>query len=128
MDKSLIIKNNELLKYTDNNELSNITKPLTKEIFLDDVFVDLLSDYIPIQANLKSGDQINLKRITESSNDETIEVRTTDGTLLGDVDEYKSTIFAHLMDAGKELKATVKALATSLDRSVLELSICMIDY
>ena len=126
--KDLIVKNKEILQYVESNGVSALKKPLGKDIFLDDVFVDLIHDSKPINANVKKNDNLVLQRNEATYNEYAIEVRTCYGILLGDVDEYKCEIFARLIDAGKELKASVKNLSQSLGNTILEISIYLVDY
>ena len=126
--KDLIVKNKEILQYVESNGVSALKKPLGKDIFLDDVFVDLIHDSKPINANVKKNDNLVLQRNEATYNEYAIEVRTCYGILLGDVDEYKCEIFARLMDAGKELKVSVKNLSQSLGNTILEISIYLVDY
>ncbi len=93
--------------------LGQLIKPLIREIFLLDTYLAGTS-YVEDQeryAALQIDDELILKREPENEYDEmAILVLNSWGEKLGYVPRKDNIVFSRLMDAGKVLKARVKAI------------------
>lgn len=125
----LTIKTTDLVKKIEDGGIDNLLKPLKKEFFLADVYVEGITfNPPPSFALISEGDELVLKRKNERFNEYAVKVLTKDDKTLGDVDEVYSDIFARLLDAGKNLIAKVKHKVVYENRNVLKISIFLIDY
>lgn len=106
--------------------LGDIIKPLVREIFLTDVPVrGVLFAESRLKA-VKEGEELLLLR-KKAPYDENLVAVFRGKERLGELSERDEEIFAHLLDAGKKLKARIKRVVVSPDYCALLLSIFLID-
>ncbi len=123
----LTVKQKTLLTTIKHNELSELLKPLTKEIYLADTHVSdlLFSKESPL--HFKKGEELTLKREHTPYDEFTVAVYQKDKRI-GELSEFHEEIYARLLDAGKALKARVKFFVIEGEFQVLSVSIYMIDF
>ena len=94
----------------DQKELSDVIKPLSKEIHLFDSFVSgVLNIKDPvIFKELKEGQKLILQREDSKFDSNAINIYTENKIKIGYVPEKDNVVFARLMDAGKLLYGTVR--------------------
>ena len=99
----LMIKNDDLAILTD------VLKPLIKEIHLFDTYIAgtaYLKDNTVLDA-LEVGQKLTLKRENNKFDEKAIMLCTEDGRKIGYIPEKDNVIFSRLMDAGKLLSAKI---------------------
>ncbi|MBD5583649.1 MAG: hypothetical protein HDQ88_01000 [Clostridia bacterium] len=124
----LTVKQENLLSSIKRGGLSQLIKPLTKEIYLADTHVSGLlfrneSPYL----NFQEGEELTLKRENTTYNELTVAVYQKDKKI-GELSEFHEEVYARLLDAGKALKAKVKFFVVEDNFQVLSISIYMIDF
>ncbi len=130
MKNELTKTNTSQLAVMDKKELSDIIKPLSKEIHLFDSFV---SGTLKIKdenlfKKLKEGDKLILQREETIFDSNTINIFTEDKIKIGYVPEKDNVIFARLMDAGKLLIGRINSVSFKSSVPVISVGIYMIDY
>lgn len=130
MKNELTKTNTGQLAAMDKQELSDIIKPLSREIHLFDSFV---SGALKIKdggllKKLKEGDKLILQREESVFDSNTINIFTEDKVKIGYVPEKDNVIFARLMDAGKLLTAKINSIQFKGSMPVIAIGIYMIDY
>nr|MBQ4458700.1 HIRAN domain-containing protein [Clostridia bacterium] len=130
MKNELSKTNTNQIALMDNKELSDIIKPLSKEIHLFDSFVSgtLKIKDQEILKNIKPGDKLILQREESVFDSNTINIFTEDKVKIGYVPEKDNVIFARLMDAGKLLIGRVNSVSFKSSIPVISVGIFMIDY
>ena len=127
--KELTIKQDGLLKAAMKDGLDSLLQPCTREIFLADTYVSgILFRDGSVLAGLKKGDELFLKRENSPYDKWTVAVFAPGENRIGELPEYDREIFAHLLDAGKALKAKIKLLEVTKEYQTLVLSIFLIDF
>lgn len=114
----------------DQKELSDIIKPLSKEIHLFDTFVSgiLKIKDAEVLKSIRPGDKLVLQREDSIFDFNTINIFTEDNIKIGYVPEKDNIIFARLMDAGKLLIGRVNSVQIRSGIPVISVGIYMIDY
>lgn len=114
----------------DQKELSDIIKPLSKEIHLFDTFVSgiLKIKDAEVLKSIRPGDKLVLQREDSIFDSNTINIFTEDNIKIGYVPEKDNIIFARLMDAGKLLIGRVNSVQIRSGIPVISVGIYMIDY
>ena len=114
----------------DNKQLSDVIKPLSKEIHLFDSFVSgvLNISNTEVFKDLKEGQKLILQREDSKFDSNTINIFTEDRVKIGYVPEKDNVIFARLMDAGKLLIARISSVQFKGKMPVIAIGIYMIDY
>jgi len=131
---------NEIIRLDENNIISvlsslgsglDIGKPFSKQIFLisatvaGSYYVDNIHDLLE---EIKIGDKLQFIREPENQYDElAILVKDKNHNKLGFVPRNKNPILARLMDAGKMIFGTVKAVSDDNDYIKIEMEIFMQD-
>ena len=124
----LTVKQDTLLSAIKNDGLGQLIKPLTKEIYLADTHVSgLLFRNESPSLSFKEGEELTLKRENMPYDEFTVAVYQKDNRI-GEISEFHKEIYAHLLDAGKALKAKVKLFVVEDNFQLLSISIYMIDF
>ncbi len=127
---------NELVKIDINSiveiekkSLSDVIKPLKKEIVLSDYYVndvnELCSDLV--FGELKKNTKLELKADNMLYRATTVGIYFN-GKRIGELYEGQEIIPYNLLIAGKELTATIKNVHISMNKKVLQISIKMLDF
>lgn len=130
-DTDLIVqKQGGLVQVLSKGDMTQVLKPLTKEIYLFDTYIAGTShiDDQSIIKTLKSGDALILRREDNKFDDKAILVLTEQKTKLGYIPEKDNLIFAHLMDAGKMLTARVEGIQEHVGFTQINIRIYLVDF
>lgn len=120
----------ELVTAIQQNGITDLIKPLVKEIFLFDTFIAGTSyvDKNLIDA-LNADDKLILRREGDNKfDDKAVLVLNKDQKKVGYIPEKDNAVFSRLMDAGKLLTAKVKKIDNKGDFSKIEISIFLTDF
>ena len=116
-----------VLKHTD---LSDIIKPMIREIHLFDSYVagtTHLKDRSVLDA-VRVGDELVLRREDNEYDKNAILVLGAQNKKLGYVPEKDNVVFSRLMDAGKKLSAKISKIEPKSERfTAIEIGIYLID-
>ncbi len=116
-----------VLKHTD---LSDIIKPMIREIHLFDTYVagtTHLKDRSLLDA-IRVGDELVLRREDNEYDKNAILVLGAQNKKLGYVPEKDNVVFSRLMDAGKKLSAKISKIEPKSERfTAIEIGIYLID-
>ena len=114
----------------DEKQLSDVIRPLSREIHLFDSFVSgvLNINNTEIFKDLKEGQKLILQREDSRFDSNTINIFTEDKVKIGYIPEKDNVIFARLMDAGKLLTARINSMQFKGKMPVISIGIYMIDY
>ena len=114
----------------DDRKLSDVIKPLSREIHLFDSFVSgVLNIKDPkVLKKLKEGQKLILQREDSRFDSNTINILTEEKVKIGYVPEKDNVVFARLMDAGKLLSARINGIQFKGTVPVIAIGIYMTDY
>lgn len=130
-DNQIVLSKGDIVALTATNGITEMIKPLMKEVFLVSVFVAGTS-YIndrTVFDEVKCGDKLTLIREPDNKFDElAIIVQTQEGKKLGYVPEKNNPILARLMDAGKLLTASVDEIETKGKYCSIFIKISLVDF
>jgi hypothetical protein len=130
-DNQLTISNQNVVALTLNTGISEMIKPLTKEIFLFDTFIagtTYVKDKTVLE-NIKIGDKLVLRREPDNKYDDmAILVLSTEGAKLGYIPEKDNPVFARLMDAGKLMTAKVDDIAAKGNYYNIRIKLFLTDF
>lgn len=127
----LAIRNDHVVALTQENGLSELIKPLIKEIHLFDTYIAGVSHLQDktILSEIKKGDKLTLCRENNKFDDKAIMILSHKNKKLGYVPEKDNIVFSRLMDAGKCLAAYITDIK---DRSEhykqISISIFLVDF
>lgn len=131
MKNQLTLTNQQLVSIIEENGITNLIKPLVKEIYLFDTYV-AGTNYVDDLSNfkdLKEGDRLVLKREKDNKFDhKAILVNTESQKKLGYIPRKDNAIFSRLLDAGKLLSATVKEINEHGDFYSIKINIYLVDF
>lgn len=111
-------------------EMSDVLKPLIKEIHLFDTFIagtTYLTDREPL-TKVMEGDKLTLRRENSKFDERAILVLNEEGKKLGYIPERDNVIFSRLMDAGKLLIARVGKIEQKGNFKQIGIGIFLVDY
>ena len=130
MKNELITSAANQIALMDKKELSDIIRPLSKQIHLFDSFVSgtLGSEEQEIYRKLKQGQKLLLQRQEKTFDSNAISILTEEGVRIGLVPEKDNVVFARLMDAGKLLTAEINNVHFMEKMPVISIGIYMTDY
>ena len=123
----IVIKKEDTLQVAKKFGTQIAIKPLEKEVFLKDLYVQEVMTHSEKLLRLKIGDALDLKREPQPY-DNLIVAVYSDDTRLGVIADFEEEIIAHLLDAGKRITAKVKHIVNIPEYSSLEISVSMIDF
>jgi len=130
MKNGLTKTEKSLVSVINNNNLSDVIKPLKREIHLFDTSVagtTHLKDKSVLN-KIKVGDWLFLQRENNKFDSNAIIILTEDKEKLGYVPERDNLIFARLMDAGKIIKARISEIKTKDTFTQIKINIYLIDF
>lgn len=130
MSNELTIKDTDLLATVTQTELSDLIKPLVKEIHLFDTYVagtSFLKDKTVLDI-IQVGDKLTLTRENNKFDDKAILICTQDGRRLGYIPEKDNIVFSRLMDAGKLLIAKIQTKELKGPFHIIGIGIYLVDY
>lgn len=110
-------------------DLGDIIKPLMNEVFLLETYIAGTTSTVneEILSEITTGDELVLQRENNTFDEFAIAVFDKNGRKLGYVPERDSEVFAHLMDAGKNLKGIVTDNYVTLDFRKIRFNMILID-
>ena len=113
MANELTLKEQELVTIIETSGITNLIKPLIKEIYLFDTYIagtSFLDDKALLES-LKENDHLILRREVDNKFDEkAILVLNQNNQKLGYIPRKDNEIFSRLLDAGKILTASIKEI------------------
>ncbi len=127
----LTIRKDEVVALTEGGGLSEVIKPLSREIYLFDTYVAGVSHLQDksVLDEIKVNDQLILRREDNKFDDKAIMLMTKGGKKLGYVPEKDNVIFSRLMDAGKLLTAYIRLIKVrSIDYQQISIAIYLVDF
>ncbi len=130
MANELTKKEQAFVSVVEGHELSDIIKPLVKEIHLFDSYIagtTHLKDKSVLDA-IKVGDMLKLLREDNKFDSNAILILYEDGRKIGYVPEKDNLIFARLMDAGKLLKAKITKIEQKGSFKQISVGIYLVDF
>lgn len=130
MSNELSKKDQELATTLSKNDLSDVLKPLTQEIFLFDTYVagtSHLEDKSVLE-DIKAGDKLILQREDNKFDKKAIMIMTEDKRKVGYVPEKDNVVFSRLMDAGKFLSAKITDIMTKGTYTRITINIYLVDF
>lgn len=129
-DKLTKIETDELVSIIDSHGVTDLIKPLIKEIYLFDTFVSGSSDLndVSFVRTLISGQQLILRREESKFDRNAIAVLTQDNHKIGYIPRKDNSIFSRLLDAGKLLTAKIKEINLKGDFSIIKIDIYLVDF
>lgn len=128
-DNGLIIKQDELVPVIEQNGITDILKPLIREIYLFDSYAAGTS-YIKDKSvldEIAAGSKLTLLRENSKFDDNAIVLFSESGKKLGYVPEKDNAVFARLMDAGKLLTAKIKNIEKKGSFTKIGIEIYLVD-
>ena len=130
MPNELTEKKEGFVSLAEKQDLSEIIKPLTKEIHLFDTYIagtSYLADKT-VLSEAKTGDKLLLRREDNKFDNNAVMILAEDGRKLGYIPEKDNVVFARLMDAGKLLIARVARIDTHGDFYQIAIGIYLVDF
>ena len=130
MGTEITISNNQLVQTIEEFGITDVIRPLVKEIYLFDTYVAGTA-YIDrkVREGVSVGDKVILRREQDNRfDDKAILILTASQDKLGYVPEKDNSVFSRLMDAGKLLTARIKKIDWKGDFSKIEISIYLVDF
>ena len=130
MKNEITVKPESLVSLIDEKGVSEVIRPLVKEIHLFDTYVagtSHLKDPSPL-AKVKPDDKLILVREENRFDDNAIVVMNEAREKLGYVPEKDNIVFSRLMDAGKCLSAKVISVKYQEYFTKISISIYLADY
>ena len=130
MANELTKKEQACVSVVEGHELSDIIKPLVKEIHLFDSYIagtTHLKDKSVLDA-IKVGDMLKLLREDNKFDSNAILILYEDGKKIGYVPEKDNLIFARLMDSGKLLKAKITKIEQKGSFKQISVGIYLVDF
>lgn len=131
-EKNIIPVNPEIIMKTQEQQgLSDLIKPLTREIHLFDSFIAGTSHLKDPDILKKAavGDTLTLRRESDNRYDSNaIMILNDEGEKYGYVPEKDNRIFSRLMDAGKLLVAKISNIQPKGSFTMISIGIYLVDF
>jgi len=130
MANELTKSENSLVSTIENNNLSDVIRPLVREIYLFDSYVAgtaRLEDKSVLD-KIKVGDWLFLQRENNKFDSNAIVIFTENKEKLGYIPERDNLVFARLMDAGKIIKAKISYIKVQDTINQIKINIYLIDF
>lgn len=130
-DNQIIISKENIVALSANNGITEMIKPLMKEVFLISTHIAGTSHVKDrsVFEEIKEDDKLILKREPNNRFDElAILVLAQSGKKLGYVPERDNPVLARLMDAGKKLTASVETISVQGQYHLICIGISLVDF
>ena len=130
MNTALTVGKENMISLITENGLSDMIKPLSKEILLFDSYIagtTHLKDP-SILDEIKAGDKLTLQRENNRFDENAILVLDEKRRKLGYIPEKDNIVFARLMDAGKLLTAKIDHIEPKGSFRQINISIYLVDF
>ena len=130
-DNQIVISKESIVALSANNGITEMIKPLMKEVFLISTFVAGTTHVKDrsVFEEIKEGDKLILKRQRDNRFDElAIIVLAQSGKKLGYVPEKDNPILARLMDAGKKLTSSIETISAKGSYHTISIGISLVDF
>lgn len=131
MSNEITISQENMVSILEESGITNLIKPLVKEIYLFDTYIAGTS-YIKNQSlfqQLKPNDSLILRRDIENKfDDKAIVILNQKKEKLGYIPRKDNVIFSRLLDAGKLLCASVKEISKKGDFYTVKININLVDF
>lgn len=131
MSNEITISQENMVSILEESGITNLIKPLVKEIYLFDTYIAGTS-YIKDQSlfqQLKPNDSLILRRDIENKfDDKAIVILNQKKEKLGYIPRKDNVIFSRLLDAGKLLCASVKEISKKEDFYTVKININLVDF
>lgn len=131
MANELTTKQQELVTIIETSGITNLIKPLIKEIYLFDTYIAGTSfiDDKAVFGSLKENDHLILRREVDNKFDnKAILVLNQSNQKLGYIPRKDNEIFSRLLDAGKILTASIKEINLKGDFYTIKINIYLVDF
>lgn len=130
MSDELIVSKNELVSMIENRGISEIIKPLVKEVHLFDTYVAGTSHVVDkdVVKNAKLGDELLMRREENKYDAKAILLLNHENKKIGYVPEKDNIIFSRLLDAGKLLKAKIYDIEQKGSFRYIRIHIYLVDF
>ncbi|MCD8040189.1 MAG: hypothetical protein LUF82_01585 [Clostridia bacterium] len=125
----ITVINKNVIAEIENNGAGNIIKPLQKEIYLTDLYLYNV-DECPVTelVKIKEGDCLTLKHEETLYDKLNVSAYTAEGVRVGDLSDLINDVYAHLLDAGKTLKAVVVRTGVTHKNSFVKIAVSLVDF
>ncbi len=110
MSNDVKVIDNQIAEVVANKGVSELLKPLVKEIYLFDTRISRTTNSDEIYSKLQENQELTLMREVNKFNENSIIIYDKDNNKLGYIPEEDTIIFSRLMDAGKLLLARVSSV------------------
>lgn len=130
MSNDITVKKTELIEAIEDKSLSDIIKPLVKEIHLFDTYI-AGTTHIEDQSvfdDIETGTKLTLVREENKFDDKAIMVLDPEKRKLGYIPEKDNLVFSRLMDAGKLLMAKIASHDVKGTFHRIGIGIYLVDY
>ena len=130
MTNNLTISNKNQLSLFDDNQLSDLVKPLKNEIELLHTYVAgvLQMEDQSILEQLRIGEEFVMKNDSIPYDPNNVSFFRADGTKVGRLPEKDNFILSKLLEAGKELKAKITNIEKTAIMQKIFITVYMMDY
>jgi len=130
MANELALTGDKMISIISQHGITDLIKPLVKEIELFDTYVAGTTYAKPEHFDgLKEGDKLILRREQDNRfDDKAILILNEREEKIGYVPEKDNMVFSRLMDAGKLLTAKVKSFRRTRDFSTVHITIYLVDF
>ena len=131
LSNEITISKGNLVSVIEKSGITELIKPLVKEIYLFDTHIagtSHIEDKTVFQ-ELKVNDHLVLRRDTENQfDDKAILILNENKQKLGFIPRKDNAIFSRLLDAGKLLTASVKEINPKGDYYMIKINIYLVDF
>lgn len=131
MANELTKADQNLVSIIQESGITNLIKPLIREIYLFDTYVAGTSfiENRDLFKDLKENDHLILKRETDNKFDsQAILILTQSNQKIGYIPRKDNLIFSRLLDAGKLLSASIKEINLKGDFYSIKINIFLVDF
>jgi len=110
MSNEIKVIDNQIAEVVANKGVSELLKPLIKEIYLFETRISRTANSDDVYSSLQENQELTLIREVNKFNENSIIIYDKNNIKLGYIPEEDTVIFSRLMDAGKLLLARVSSV------------------